>query len=197
MHVIRTLQNLRIDLLTQRTFLGGGVTSIDGYQMVLSTSNSGYEQLELIFFDYYSIGENDVIVDVGCGRGRVFSYLLYKGLENQMIGYEINEAVGDKTKHNLARYKNVEIRSENILNNFPEDGNVFYLFNPFREQMATEFKNNIWKIRDRNPVILYYNPEYLDVFKDTRFTFEIKDIPMLQSGYEVKLAIIRIAYRKS
>lgn len=196
MGVIRSLQNLRIDLLTQRTFLGGSVTSIDNYQMVLSTSNSGYEQLELIFFYYYPINKNDVIIDVGCGRGRVFNYLLYKGLKNRMIGYEINQTVGNKTKQNLARYKNVEIRSENIFNNFPKDGNVFYLFNPFRERMVTEFKNNIWKLRDKNPVILYYNPEYLEIFNDTRFTYEIKDIPMLQSGYEVKLAIIKIVGRK-
>src|SRR5258708_6907016 len=112
MNVIRTLRNLWIDMLTQRAFLGGGAPSIDGYQMVLSTSNSGYEQLELIFFNYYSIRERDVIVDVGCGKGRVFSYLLYRGAKNKMIGYEINDIIGNKTKQNLSRYKNIEIRCE-------------------------------------------------------------------------------------
>lgn len=197
MNVIRTLQNLWIDLLTQRAFLGGGAPSIDGYQMVLSTSNSGYEQLELIFFNYYSLHERDVIVDVGCGKGRVFNYLLYKGVKNKMIGYEINDTIGNKTKQNLSRYKNVEICCENIFNNFPENANVFYLFNPFREEMTNDFKERVWKIKDKNPIILYYNPEYLEAFNDERFVYEIKDIPMLQSGYKVKLAIIKVADMKN
>ncbi|WP_426672073.1 hypothetical protein ACPPVU_12660 [Mucilaginibacter sp. McL0603] len=103
-----SIKNLRIDLLTQRAFSGGGVESIDGMKMVLTTVSSGYKQLELIFFDFFKISDNAVIVDVGRGKGRVFNYLLYKCLKNKMIGYEINEAVANKTKRNLARYKNVE-----------------------------------------------------------------------------------------
>ena len=192
MNVIRTLRNLRIDLLTQRAFLGGGAPSIDGYKMILSTSNSGYEQLDLFFFNYYSIGENDVIVDVGCGKGRVLSYLLYKGVKNKMIGYEINDIIGNKTKQHLSRYKNVDIRCENIFNNFPENANVFYIYNPFREEMTNDFKEQIWKIRDKNQVILYYNPVCIAVFNDKRFVYDIKDVPPLD-GYKMDIAIIRVA----
>ena len=199
MNLYKTLKNLRIDLMTQGTFLGGGVDSIDGEEMIYGTVNSGYEQLEIIFFDYYTVNKNDVIIDVGCGKGRVFNYLIFRGLKNKMIGYEINEAVGNKTKANLARYNNVEIRSENIFNNFPQEGNLFYLFNPFKEAMIIEFRDRILEMKENNPVILYYNPAYIDIFIDQRFRCEIRDIPIPQAGYNLKLAIIRISdkYRLS
>jgi len=180
-------------MLIQGSFLGGGVESIDGNSMILSTANSGYEQLRMIFFDFFKIREKDVIVDVGCGKGRVFNFLLYKGLKNKMIGYEINKTVAEKTKKNLSRYGNVDIRSENIFNDFPTEGNIFYLFNPFREAMMKDFKKRILQIREKNPVILYYNPQYLDIFNDERFTYDLKDIPILQSGYPVKLALIKLS----
>ncbi|HTD40519.1 MAG TPA: class I SAM-dependent methyltransferase [Mucilaginibacter sp.] len=193
MDLLKTLKNFQIDMLIQGSFLGGGVESIDGNSMILSTANSGYEQLRMIFFDFFKIREKDVIVDVGCGKGRVFNFLLYKGLKNKMIGYEINKTVAEKTKKNLSRYGNVDIRSENIFNDFPTEGNIFYLFNPFREAMMKDFKKRILQIREKNPVILYYNPQYLDIFNDERFTYDLKDIPILQSGYPVKLALIKLS----
>ena len=109
-----------------------------------------------------------------------------------MIGYEINEAVANKTKRNLASYKNVEIRAENIFLNFPEHGNIFYLFHPFGEQMAIEFREEILKIKDRNPVILYYNPELVHVFQNENFECIIKDVPVRQDRNYYQLAIIKI-----
>lgn len=192
MSFIRTFKNLVIDITIQGHFLGGGVESIDGNTMVLSTANSGYEQLKMIFFDFFKIKEKDVIVDVGCGKGRVFNLLLYKGLKNKMIGYEINQTVGETTRRNLSKYKNVEIISKNIFDDFPTEGNIFFLFNPFRSEMMVDFKNKILQLQEKDPLILYYNPQYLDVFDDKHFVYDIKDIPILQSGYEVKLAMIKL-----
>lgn len=193
MDIIKALRNLRIDMSIQGHFLGGGVESIDGNTMVLSTANSGYEQLKMIFLDFFKIKEKDVIVDVGCGKGRVFNFLLYEGFKNKMIGYEINEDVGETTRRNLSKYKNVEIISKNIFDDFPTEGNVFYLFNPFRSAMMVDFKNKILQLREKDPVILYYNPQYLDVFDDKQFVCDVMDIPMLQSGYPVKLAMIKLS----
>jgi SAM-dependent methyltransferase len=193
MNFYRTLKNLRIDFLIQKTFLGGKVPSVDGHKMMAKTESSAYEQVKIVFFEYYSISENDVIVDVGCGKGRIFNYLLYKGINNKMIGYEINKEVGNKTKKNLLRYKNVEIHSENIFDNFPINGNVFYLFNPFYEAMMTEFRERIFSIKDKNPIILYLNPKCIEVFNDRRFIYEIKDVHIPNYNNDLKLAIIRIS----
>jgi SAM-dependent methyltransferase len=187
----RQLNRLKIDLLTQRTFLAGQILSIDS-DNIIKTVSTNYEELEIIFFEHIFLKETDVIVDVGCGKGRVFSYLLYKGLKNKMIGYEINKAVGDKTKRRLSRFKNVEIRCENIFDDFPEQGNIFYLYHPFKEAMMMDFKNQVLKIADRSPVILYNNPFHLDVFNDENFSYEAFDIPVIKYGYNFRFAIIKI-----
>lgn len=93
----RQFRRLKIDLAIQRTFLAGEIPSIDNSK-IIKTVSSNYEELEVIFFEKLSLSANDVIIDVGCGKGRVFNYLLYKGLKNKMLGYEINPAVGEKTK---------------------------------------------------------------------------------------------------
>lgn len=190
---VKLLRNAYIDIRIQRVFLGGRVVSIDNRSEMYDTVSTGYDGAKLIFFKYYHIKPDDVIVDVGCGKGRVFNYLLYRGLKNKMIGYEINKEVADKTAINLSRYKNVSIHSANIFDDFPKQANVFYLFNPFKESMMNEFKSRIWEMKDKSPVILYYNPTCIEVFNDNRFTTELIDVPVLFFGFPYKLAIIRIA----
>lgn len=187
----RQLARLKIDLITQRTFLAGDVPSIDDRKLI-KTANSNYEELEIIFFEKFKLNENDVVIDVGCGKGRVFNYLLYKGLKNKMIGYEINEAVGNSTRKRLARFKNVEIRCNNIFDEFPAEGNVFYMYHPFQEEMTIAFMNDILKIADRNPVILYNNPAHLYVFDNENFEYELHDIAIDQYQYNFKFAIIKL-----
>lgn len=188
----RQLGRLKIDLLTQRTFLAGQVLSVDR-KNIIKTVSTNYEELEIIFFEYMSLKENDIVIDVGCGKGRVFSYLLYKGLKNKMIGYEINKVVGAQTQKRLARFKNIEIRCDNIFDNFPDQGNIFYLYHPFVEWLVIEFMQRILKIADRNPVILYNNPLHLNVFDNENFSYEVFDIPVAQYDYSFRFAIIKLS----
>ena len=109
-----------------------------------------------------------------------------------MIGYEINQIVGNKTSKNLARYKNVKIVSENIFDNFPIEANLFYLYNPFNKDTMEIFKESIWSIRDNNPRILYYNSKFISVFDDNRFKYEVITNFDEQIGRIVDLAIIQI-----
>ena len=193
MKLLKTLKNFWIDMSIQRAFLGGRVISIDGREVTYDTVSTSYDIAELIFFKYYPVRENDVIVDVGCGKGRVFNYLLYKGLKNRMVGYEINYLVADKTKMNLSRYKNVEIIGGNIFDDFPDTASIYYLFNPFKQTMMRDFKAKILEMKEKKPVILYYNPTCLDVFDDGHFLCELVDIPISFFGLPYKLAIIRLA----
>jgi hypothetical protein len=68
MNILGMLKNLYIDLSTQRKFLGGRVESIDGRKMIWDSVSTGYDQIKIIFFELFTISENDVIVDVGCGK---------------------------------------------------------------------------------------------------------------------------------
>jgi SAM-dependent methyltransferase len=195
MNIFRYLQRqfnrLKIDLITQRRFLAGGIHSIDDNNLI-KTVSTNYEELDVIFFKHYHLKPDDVLIDVGCGKGRVFNYLLYKGIKNKLVGYEINPAVAAETAKHLARYKNVEIRSNNIFDDFPKEGNVFYLYHPFKEVMMTAFREELLKIADRNPVMLYNNPIHIDLFDNESFTYEFFDIPVPQYDYNFQFAIIRI-----
>lgn len=187
----RQLKRFKIDMLTQRTFLAGGVPSIDNNH-IIKTDSTNYEELDIIFFQRMAIKPDDVIIDVGCGKGRVFNYLLYKGLRNKMVGYEINTEVGEVTKRRLSRFKNVEILSENIFDNFPKEGNIFYLYHPFKEVMMTEFMHRMLGIADRNPVMIYNNPVCIDIFDNPNFTYQVYEEPVKAYGYRFKFAIIKL-----
>lgn len=187
----RQLNRLKIDFSIQRTFLAGDVPAID-HKNLIKTANSNYEELESIFFKHFSVKPDDVIIDVGCGKGRVFNYLLYKGLKNKMIGYEINPMVGEKTRKRLARYKNVEIRCCNIFDDFPGEGNVFYLYHPFKEAMMRAFMNEVQKVAERKPVLLYNNPAHLNVVDTDKFICQVFDEPVNAYGYTFRFAIIRV-----
>ncbi|GGH09437.1 class I SAM-dependent methyltransferase [Mucilaginibacter phyllosphaerae] len=186
----RQLKRLKIDLLTQRTFLAGGVPSIDNNN-IIKTVSTNYEELEIIFFEHSPLRPGDVLIDVGCGKGRVFSYLLYKGLKNKMIGYEINESVGLNTARRLKQHKNIEIRVDNIFDDFPPDGNVFYLYNPFKDKMMESFRAEILNISHRNPVIIYNNPVHLSLFDTADFTYQYYDLPVPEYNYKFQFAVIK------
>ena len=192
MNFLKVVKNFWIDILIQRTFLGGRVESIDGREMIYDSVSTGYSHLEFIFFKFYNIKADDIIVDVGCGKGRVFNYLIYKGIKNKMIGYEINVPLAELTKKRLLRYKNVTIVSGNILESFPYGANLFYLFNPFKKEMMNKFKESIAEIKNNKPVLLYFNPTCLEVFNDSRFTFKLIDIPIPFFGFNYQLAIINL-----
>lgn len=188
----RQLGRLKIDMLMQGTFLAGDVPSIDNDKL-LKTASTNYEEVEIIFFKVLPLTNSNTIVDVGCGKGRVFNYLLYKGLKNKMIGYEINTLVADKTKKRLSKYKNVEILSDDIFNDFPKEGDIFYLYNPFKEEMMREFMSEILKIKDRNPIIIYNTPILINLFyNDENFTCEKFDLPVDKYGYTFTFAVIRV-----
>ncbi len=70
---------------------------------------------------YANISENDVIVEIGSGDGR-----LTKNLVNakKIYAVEIDEFIFNKLEQNLEKYKNIECINMDVLNwEFPEDVN--------------------------------------------------------------------------
>ena len=192
MAFIKHLRNFCIDFMIQRDFLGGIVESIDGGKEIIKTESTTYKNIKEIFFELYKIKASDVIIDIGCGKGRVFNYLLYKGVKNDLIGYEINEIVAVKTKKNLSRFKNVKIECKNIFDDFPISGNVFYLFNPFNENMTRQFKDQLLNLKGNDPIVFYFNPKWLEVFNEDLFTYEVKSLYVTDYKFYTDFAIIKI-----
>jgi len=67
-----------------------------------NVANSQYSVLPPIFDG--RIGRDDVLVDVGCGKGRVINWWLSRGLRNRIVGIELEPEVASATAKRLARY---------------------------------------------------------------------------------------------
>lgn len=166
-----SLVNLYYDLLIGRKFLGGTVAPLkQGYNV---TANTSYVALKHIFTNIH-IDPNDIIVEVGCGKGRVLNYLLYLKLNNQIEGFEYNATVAAQLAKRMRPYPNVTIHAGDIFEHFPYHGTLFYLYNPFKKPQVERFKECLDKIDQNQPLrIIYYFSKHLDVFsQDKRYVIE-------------------------
>jgi hypothetical protein len=68
----------------------------------------------------------------------------------------------------LKRHKNVKIVCGDALNNLPEDGTIFYLFNPFDRPWVAALKDRLAILfgSGERRTIFYYNCVHADVFKE-------------------------------
>lgn len=156
------------------------------------TANSDYYTMSIIFKKIIKTG--DVLVDVGCGKGRVINYWLDNFLENQIVGIELDHQVAQKTARRLANYKNVTIISGNVIELIPDNANLFYLFNPFNCEVMKDFKESlINKFFNKNLgwahsfQIVYYNPVCAHLFLDDfKFICSYIELPL---GYHKCLLI--------
>jgi SAM-dependent methyltransferase len=141
------------------------------------SSNISYYALSLIFKGE-SIAPEDVLVDVGCGKGRLINWWLSRRLRNQIVGLEIDPEIAAHTRHRLRKYRNVTIVTGDGIENLPADGTLFFLFNPFQESVVNRFKERILQLPRRNQIrIYYYNCAHADVFEnDPRFSVEFPNL---------------------
>lgn len=137
------------------------------------------------------IREADVLVDVGCGRGRVINWWLSRGLRNPMVGLELVPEVAEATARRLARYPNVTILCGDAVELLPPEGTFFYLYNPFDAAVMRGFADALLA-RAARPAelrILYFNCRHADVFQgDPRW-----QVQPLDTGEPEPAALIRPA----
>jgi SAM-dependent methyltransferase len=154
-------------------------------------TNSEYDDLPHLFAAARLVDE-DVIVDVGCGKGRVLNWLLAEHPRNRIVGIELDPEVCSKVARRLRRRANVTILCGDATELVPADASVFYLFNPFDEPVLGRFVDavadrvtNLQRVR-----IVYYHARFVDVLRaDPRFTVEEIELP---SGSQPS-ALIRVA----
>lgn len=140
--------------------LGGGrIPSRFADEGAVYTVSSPY-RLYPILFDRL-VREDDVLVDVGCGKGRVINWWLSNYRANRIYGLEIDPDVASATARRLRRYKNVVILSGDASTLLPADGSVFFLFEPFYGPMMTKFISAMKKLPPladgRKRKLIYYN----------------------------------------
>jgi hypothetical protein len=134
-----------------------------------NTQSTSYRHLEMLFQRAgIAITEEDVLVDIGCGKGRVINYWLNCGFRNRMIGIELDEVVARHTKRRLRQFANVTIVAGDVLHHLPPDGTVFYAFNPFDSDVMRKLKSRLveYRLQGKNVALIYCNCCHVDIFRD-------------------------------
>jgi SAM-dependent methyltransferase len=157
------------------------------------TSSVDYWQLRQIFStaNGLEITSRDVLVDVGCGKGRVLNHWLELGLDNRIVGIELDERFASFARRRLAGYPNVEVICADAIATLPADGTLLFLFNPFGAETLTRFKERVATLfePEQRLVVVYYFAMHAHVFeRDQRFVVEPFATSTFHPGVTVRLA---------
>ncbi len=154
------------------------------------TQSTEYGQLECLF-RRVPISPSDVLVDVGCGKGRVLNYWLSLGLTNRLIGIELDQEIAAPTRERLKCYPNVTIFTGDALDLLPAEATVIFLFHPFIPEVVGRLKTVLMQRRaGRDLTIVYYNSVGLDVFRNDP-AFDLREMDA-KDGLFFPSAILRL-----
>jgi hypothetical protein len=132
------------------------------------TANSDYTSIRKLFRG--RVQPQDVLVDVGCGKGRVINAWLLGGYSNRIICVEFDPQVAAETAARLLQFPNVSIIRGDIVTNFPDEGTIFYLYNPFNAQVMHKFKSRLKESLAKRSfpeaTVIYYNCRHVEVFTE-------------------------------
>lgn len=126
------------------------------YSVLTRLAESGY------------INRKSILIDYGCGKGRVGFYLNYE-LKCRTIGIEYDERLYLKAMENKSTYvkeRNVDFICANAEEYEINDADCFYFFNPFSIEVMKSVMGQITKsyyAAPRNMLLFFYYPndEYM------------------------------------
>lgn len=129
-------------------------------------SSTPYHILPIIFDGV--VNANDVLVDVGCGKGRVINWWLSQYPSNQVYGLEIDPDVAARTGRRLRRYSNVTVLAGDVCDIVPVEGTIFFMFNPFDERVMRRFIDTLlsFPTSEQPRRIIYYFCLHKQLFAD-------------------------------
>jgi SAM-dependent methyltransferase len=188
---IRSLHNLVIDL-QYGGWCGGRLQNPYATAGAFPTQSIDYAALSALHRrNQITFTRDDVLVDVGCGKGRVINWWLGRRLPNQLVGLELVPEVAANTARRLREHRNVTILVGDATRNLPAEGTFFFLYSPFDRHVMARFQHEVWNSVRRlaDLRILYFNCRFLDVFQaDPRWR-----IRTLETGEPEPAALIQPA----
>src|SRR5215831_10941419 len=108
------------------------------------TVSTDYYQLPKLFGpEGVRVRPDDVLVDVGCGKGRVLNYWLHSGLKNRIYGLELDPEFAGFAARRLAKFRNVTILAGDAIANLPDDATLIFLYNPFEGDVLERFQAQV------------------------------------------------------
>lgn len=147
------------------------------YSVLVRLAESGY------------IGPDDIVVDYGCGKGRV-DFFLNNVLGCETVGIEYDKKIYAKALQNKENYDRtqrnlgnggVEFLCQNAENYEVEEADCFYFFNPFKVEILRPVIKRILESYYENPreiLLFFYYPDadyisYLMSVEEVMFLDEI------------------------
>ena len=172
------------------SFLGGTVKTRYEHLGAHDVGNVEYEDLPPLFAPA-NVQPDDVIVDVGAGKGRSINWLLDRFPRNRIVGIELDPEIAAKTARRLRRFPNVTILSGDATELLPRDGTVFYLFNPFDANVMRRFIDAFTADgMDPRRRIVYHNCKDVQLYRDDP-RFHVEEIALPSGSFRAALITLR------
>ncbi|MGH2719418.1 MAG: class I SAM-dependent methyltransferase [Actinomycetota bacterium] len=138
-----------------------------GHLMVAGADNSDYRALREVFAG--RVREGDVLIDVGCGRGRVLATWLDYYPDHRIVGIELNPDVAAATQQRFASHPQLSVVCGDAVTVCPPEATLLFLFNPFDRATMTRLRD---ELTARPPTIppmrvLYTNAKDADLFEES------------------------------
>ena len=173
--IFQVIKNAFLDLKFGGKYLGVSLQNFNEEKGYINTGSSEYSCLEILF-SKVDITESDIIVDLGCGKGRVINWFLNKNIKNRILGIEVYPEIAAFTRNRLQKYSQVEILTGCVGEDISliEQGTIFYLYHPFRERLMQDFSDQLLTLINTKrypdkarPLLVYHNSCHLSIFENT------------------------------
>jgi len=162
--IVDKIYDFYFGISTSNYYAADGHQSSDAYEV----ASAPYLVIMEIFRRLH-LQDKDILIDVGCGTGRVVCMASRQRIDGA-FGVELLEEPAKLAKRNLLtmrgkKARKFDIYTGNILNYDNQEANIYFLFNPFGKKTLSEFLKKIINNRDfsRSIRIVYYNPKHHDV----------------------------------
>ena len=131
----------------------------DHTKEVHASQPSHYRVLEKVFRKSH-FTEDDSILDVGCGKGRILAYFTEKGFKGKLTGVELKRDVVAVCKQWTKAYPNIQVIEGNVLDLDPNDYTILVMYNPFGEDVLLQLLEKMEQTLT-HPIQLYYLSDHL------------------------------------
>jgi hypothetical protein len=173
-NIIRRTKSAAIDLrygaLLNSSWIAPAVEGSDIY----GAQNSGYHVLNSLLKP--QVRDNDILADIGCGKGRVLNWWLRNFGTRKAYGIEIDRAIAETTRARLRRYTSIKILTGNAVDLLPQDATLLYLNNPFGKKIMSEFISKITSASIPRRIVYFNYVCAIDLFmSDPRFSVTMID----------------------
>ena len=158
----RALRNAVIDLRWGAPLASGWLRP---GRASVAHQNSDHVALRRIF--RHRVRAGDVLVDIGCGRGRVLNHWLSYHPHHRMVGVEMDVELADRTARRLRGQPQCSVIAGDAIELLPTDGTLFFMYNPFGVSEVDALRARLEALPAGNPAVrvLYHHPKHLEVFK--------------------------------